>query len=566
MSIVQASQPGPIPMSSSRRPVAALPAREVHRRLQSALDEMQRAEKSAVLWFAEILHRKLYRSLGYSSIHLYAREALGFSTSKTAQFLRLSQSLEKLPALKRALASGDLPWTKAREVVKVATARTQSRWIATAQSTSRRQLEEKVRHTRAVARARRSADPRQTSLAGLDAGSLGDGVAGNGRATPDSRGPGASPGLREKGREPVATIPSSGRRPMDVPMDAPMNAPMDAPVNAPVNAPMDAPMDAPMNALVDVPVDALVDVPVDALVEVPVELRLRFTPEQYARYEALMERARRQKEGGSREDLVLAGLLHLVEANDLRSRTTNRNRRAAGARGDREVQDGGMPTPAGGRVERAVSSKRDAAGCTRVHDRSPYQVVVYQCANCRTGSVNTTRGRKEISRATLEAILCDARIALPGARNQATVPPRLRRATLERDGYRCCVAGCMHTRFLNVHHVVPREANGPNALSNLVTLCAGCHELLHERSLAARQVELVKMIRGIEHASGREGERGSRTARDPAKARAGQSGRTQSGRTQSGRAQSGRTQSGRTESGRRRGSGAGPKRAPNRGS
>ena len=54
---------------------------------------MQRAEKNAVLWFAEINGRGLFRELGYSSIHQYAAEALGFSQSRTYQFLRLAESV-----------------------------------------------------------------------------------------------------------------------------------------------------------------------------------------------------------------------------------------------------------------------------------------------------------------------------------------------------------------------------------------------------------------------------------------------------------------------------------------
>ena len=62
--------------------------------------------------FAEIMERKLYRELGHSSIHMYARNALGFSQSKTYQFIRLAgdfhrvrQGLEQLlPELSELLA------------------------------------------------------------------------------------------------------------------------------------------------------------------------------------------------------------------------------------------------------------------------------------------------------------------------------------------------------------------------------------------------------------------------------------------------------------------------------
>ena len=97
-------------------------ATEIHACLEAALRELQRAERNAVLLFGEILRRKLYRDLGYSSIQAYAAESLGFTPSKISQFVRLAGALEELPCLRRSVASGELGWTKAREVAKVVAA------------------------------------------------------------------------------------------------------------------------------------------------------------------------------------------------------------------------------------------------------------------------------------------------------------------------------------------------------------------------------------------------------------------------------------------------------------
>ena len=74
-------------------------AQSIHERLLAALDAMRKAESQAVTLFAEVLKGKLYRGLGYASIHLYAEEALGFSRSKTYEFIRLAEALESLLAL-----------------------------------------------------------------------------------------------------------------------------------------------------------------------------------------------------------------------------------------------------------------------------------------------------------------------------------------------------------------------------------------------------------------------------------------------------------------------------------
>ena len=130
-------------------------ANDIHTRLEAALRELQRAEKNAVLLFGEMLRRKLYQDLGYSSIQTYAAEALGFTPSKTSQFVRLAGALEELPRLRRSVAAGELGWTKAREVAKVATPDSEEQWITEAGRSSSRSLEEKVRVARQ--RARRAA-------------------------------------------------------------------------------------------------------------------------------------------------------------------------------------------------------------------------------------------------------------------------------------------------------------------------------------------------------------------------------------------------------------------------
>ncbi len=119
-------------------------ANDIHARLEAALRELQLAEKNAVLLFGEMMRRMLYQDLGYSSIQTYAAEALGFTPSKTSQFVRLAGALEELPRLRRSVAAGELGWTKAREVAKVATPESEERWITEAERSSSRSLEEKV--------------------------------------------------------------------------------------------------------------------------------------------------------------------------------------------------------------------------------------------------------------------------------------------------------------------------------------------------------------------------------------------------------------------------------------
>jgi len=54
---------------------------------------------------------------------------------------------------------------------------------------------------------------------------------------------------------------------------------------------------------------------------------------------------------------------------------------------------------------------------------------------------------------------------------------QLRKQVLLRDGWKCQVCGSRQK--LQVHHQQLRSQQGDDDDSNLITLCAGCHSLVH---------------------------------------------------------------------------------------
>jgi hypothetical protein len=134
---------------------AGLPAARVDAALRQALGACDQAHKCAVLWLAEVQRRCLYRQLGHASLQLYATQALGFSDNRYYQFKRLAADLDRLPVLREAVETGEIGWTRALQVARVATAATQAAWVAKAATTGRRELEMQVRQ----ARKRRPAAP-----------------------------------------------------------------------------------------------------------------------------------------------------------------------------------------------------------------------------------------------------------------------------------------------------------------------------------------------------------------------------------------------------------------------
>jgi hypothetical protein len=155
---------------------AGLPAAQVDASLRQALGACDRARECAVLWFAEVSRRGLYRQLGHASLQCYATRELGFSDNRYYQFKRLADDLDRLPVLRGAVETGEIGWTKALQVARVATEATQAAWVAKAATTGRRELERQVRQVRQAqqARKRRAVAPAQLAF---DAGGLSSGFA-----------------------------------------------------------------------------------------------------------------------------------------------------------------------------------------------------------------------------------------------------------------------------------------------------------------------------------------------------------------------------------------------------
>ncbi|MHB8079995.1 MAG: HNH endonuclease, partial [Candidatus Krumholzibacteriia bacterium] len=247
--------------------------------------------------------------------------------------------------------------------------------------------------------------------------------------------------------------------------------------------------------------------------DAPLHVTLRFTPAQYARWAAQLERARKLAGRGcrvlpgapGREELLLAALDELVAAAD-RDLATMRATGAvpaplagttpwpaadaspltaatAVAPSASGAAAPGAAGAAGTTGARLPETRRTAPTAAPPEPRgSPYQIILFRCSECGGTRIQTPLGPRMLAPPAAAAAACDARVLTPEGRNVATIPPAVRRGILARDRYRCRAPGCGATRFLEVHHRVPRARGGTNRPDNLVTLCAACHRRRHESS------------------------------------------------------------------------------------
>jgi hypothetical protein len=112
--------------------------------LLAARTAHRRAEHTLACLLAELVHDKLFRPLGYVSVEEYAARILDLTTRQTRDLLRIGRALPGLPRLAAVMEAGELDWTKARELVRVATPETEEAWIARAKAVPSRVLEQQV--------------------------------------------------------------------------------------------------------------------------------------------------------------------------------------------------------------------------------------------------------------------------------------------------------------------------------------------------------------------------------------------------------------------------------------
>jgi len=170
-------------------------------------------------------------------------------------------------------------------------------------------------------------------------------------------------------------------------------------------------------------------IPIEQLPEAEpkVSTSLSFSVEQMERFNALIEKMRKQGGTGTREELLIKALTDSTAQNSPRG-------------------------------ENASST----------------QIVIRHCPEC--GKAETGAGK--VDQCDLEKAYCDASV-LENGRNRATIKPSTKREVLSRDNHTCQGQGCSSKRYLEVHHKIPRAMRGSNDASNLITLCGACHRLVH---------------------------------------------------------------------------------------
>jgi hypothetical protein len=110
--------------------------------LESPRSEHASIAKKGATSYAPCAHVHLH--LGFASFAEYIERLFGYSPRWTEERLRVAESLETLPHLQHALHDGSVPWSTVRELIRVATPKSENAWLEASRGRTLRQVEQLV--------------------------------------------------------------------------------------------------------------------------------------------------------------------------------------------------------------------------------------------------------------------------------------------------------------------------------------------------------------------------------------------------------------------------------------
>ncbi len=107
-------------------------------RRRAALD----VEEAA--WLRRARALGVHRELGFATFFEYVERVLGYAPGPARERLRVADALAALPKLRAAMTAGDVAYSAARELTRVATVDTEAAWLTAAAKHTVREIEDMV--------------------------------------------------------------------------------------------------------------------------------------------------------------------------------------------------------------------------------------------------------------------------------------------------------------------------------------------------------------------------------------------------------------------------------------
>ena len=124
--------------------------------------------RGLAFYLAEMAVRKLYKLTGHGSIAQFAHRLLAIPRRRCGELVMMGKKLLELPRIDAAVGEGSLAWSKALEIVRVATPDNEEAWLKHAEGRTVKELADDVRACRRGDLPRSESDGRGTPHTRLD--------------------------------------------------------------------------------------------------------------------------------------------------------------------------------------------------------------------------------------------------------------------------------------------------------------------------------------------------------------------------------------------------------------
>src|SRR5687768_3519919 len=104
-------------------------AKALDTRLKALVAAERQAEADVAYALYEMSQKRLYLALAYPRLADYAHHELGVSAAKAKDLVEIVAKCEGLPRVREAFRTGQVSWTKARQVVRIADVETEEHWL-----------------------------------------------------------------------------------------------------------------------------------------------------------------------------------------------------------------------------------------------------------------------------------------------------------------------------------------------------------------------------------------------------------------------------------------------------
>ena len=118
---------------------------DLDQRLTALARARGRLRRALAAVAGEFILKRGWEHLGYARLRDYAAERAGVGSRSLYDLARVDGALGYLPGVERALVTGQLTWTKARLLARVARPEDEERWVAYARRVTARSLSREVR-------------------------------------------------------------------------------------------------------------------------------------------------------------------------------------------------------------------------------------------------------------------------------------------------------------------------------------------------------------------------------------------------------------------------------------